>query len=328
MHPLLTFPGMFQPRRSELLRVNEHRCLANLFSTRESAFRPSMVQAGPSQGMGRARAWKAQPSWWGTQPLPTLSLPTALLLAASPRLPAGLCTGAETGWLSPAEEAFPPCARQPWPWASSSSSLAHPSNQEGIQGWSQPPAIALAGRRPPALGVTRCSSARPGAMLSLWESGAESPFLPGPEVHLKPGLLSRFRLHKAISACPLFNRLQGKAPTFVPGRHLPRSAPSPGCATGVPVCLGPATSCSSECRVTAQNPPAASRPPNPPSPRSPQAEAKAAKKKAAQKPGQAVTVAARRKSQVPGAQGVLSDASGRTSNVHLLLKLAAASLSG
>lgn len=271
MHPLLTFPGMFQPRRSELLRVNEHRCLANLFSTRESAFRPSMVQAGPSRGMGRARAWKAQPSWWGTQPLPTLSLPTALLLAASPRLPAGLCTGAETGWLSPAEEAFPPCARQPWPWASSSSSSAHPSNQEGIQGRSQPPATALAGSRPPALGVTRCSSARPGAMLSLRGPGAESPFLPGPDVHLKPGLLSRFRLHKAISACPLFTRLQGKAPTFVPGGHLPRSAAPRGslCALGPPPPAHP----------SAQNPPAASRPPNPPSPRSPQAEAKAAKKK-------------------------------------------------
>lgn len=271
MHPLLTFPGMFQPRRSELLRVNEHRCLANLFSTRESAFRPSMVQAGPSRGMGRARAWKAQPSWWGTQPLPTLSLPTALLLAASPRLPAGLCTGAETGWLSPAEEAFPPCARQPWPWASSSSSSAHPSNQEGIQGRSQPPATALTGSRPPALGVTRCSSARPGAMLSLRGPGAESPFLPGPDVHLKPGLLSRFRLHKAISACPLFTRLQGKAPTFVPGGHLPRSAaPRESlCALGPPPPAHP----------SAQNPPAASRPPNPPSPRSPQAEAKAAKKK-------------------------------------------------
>lgn len=89
MHPLLTLPGMFQPRRSQLLRANEHRCLANPFSTREVLSGPRWSRQDPPAGVGRARAWKAQPSWWGIQPLPTLSLPAALLLAGL-SLPPGM----------------------------------------------------------------------------------------------------------------------------------------------------------------------------------------------------------------------------------------------
>lgn len=132
-------------------------------------------QALDGPGRTLLQAWaepepgRCSPAGGGSSPCPRSPFSQPCCWPASPCLPAWLCTGAETDWISPAEEAFPPCACQPW--ASSSSSLAHPSNQEGIQGRSRPPAIALTGRRPPAHG---CSSPRG---RSLWQrsAGCDAP---------------------------------------------------------------------------------------------------------------------------------------------------------
>lgn len=63
--PLLTLPRVFQPRRMELIRINEHRHLANLFYSREGPPGPRWSWQSPHTSSRRASGWRC---WWVIHP--------------------------------------------------------------------------------------------------------------------------------------------------------------------------------------------------------------------------------------------------------------------